>query len=64
MMDESILHKICDTHAHPTDNDTTCLSAQADKLKFICTMSTHIEDQDKVAKLYESNPNTIIPFYG
>ena len=52
MMDESILHKICDTHAHPTDNDTTCLSAQADKLKFICTMSTHIEDQDKVAKLY------------
>lgn len=65
-----ILRDIVDSHAHPTDykqfrHDPAYRRLVADvPLHKVCTMSSHLGDQDLVKQLADEHPDKIVPAFG
>lgn len=59
----SLLRRLVDVHAHPTDNDID--SAAVDALEMmLCAMSTNGRDQELVERLAKQRPDRIVPCFG
>ncbi|KZV81012.1 Metallo-dependent hydrolase [Exidia glandulosa HHB12029] len=59
----SLLQRLVDVHAHPTDNDIEPSAVDALQMT-LCAMSTNARDQELVERLAQQNPEHIVPCFG
>jgi len=64
IMKPEVLSHIVDVHCHPTDAPFISPNAMEQLGITICAMSSHKDDQKRVAALAEAYPDKVIPCFG